>query len=79
MTTDLDGTLIDLDRVQTAIDGSKWLWTFEHTESGEPLMLRLDGPTVVLPLPVVYRDHGPLTPIPQPITAAMYRQVLEAA
>lgn len=79
MTTDLDGTLIDLDRVQLAIDGSKWLWTFEHTESGEPLMLRLDGPETVLPLPVVYRGHGPLTPVPQPTTSAMYRQVLEAA
>lgn len=78
MTTDLDGTLIDLDRAQLALDGTRWLWTFEHTDGGEPLMLRLDaGP--VLPLPVVYRDHGPLTPIPQPITAAMYRQVLEAA
>ena len=78
MTTDLDGTPVDLDRVQEALDGSRWLWTFEHTESGEPLMLRLDdGP--VLPLSVVYRDPGPLTPVPQPTTAAMYRQVLEAA
>jgi hypothetical protein len=79
VTTDLDGTLIDLDRVQLALDGTCWLWTFEHTDTDEPLMLRLDTTQTVLPLPVVYRDHGPLTPIPQPITSAMYRQVLEAA
>ncbi len=80
MTTDLDGTPVDLDRAQEAVDGSRWLWTFDHTDAGEPLMLRLDAPgAAVLPLPVVYRDHGPLTPVPQPTTAAMYRQVLEAA
>lgn len=78
MTSTLDGTVIDLDRAQLALDGTRWLWTFEHTDGGEPLMLRLDAETV-LPLPVVYRDHGPLTPVPQPTTAAMYRQVLEAA
>lgn len=80
MTTDLDGTAIDLDRVQQALDGTRWLWTFEHGDAGEPLMLRLDAQgAAVLPLSVVYRDHGPLTPVPQPTTAAMYRQVLEAA
>jgi hypothetical protein len=80
MTTLLDGTPVDLDRVQTALDGSRWLWTFEHTDSGDPLMLRLDdGGQGVLPLPEVYGQHGPLTPEPRPTTAAMYRQILEAA
>jgi hypothetical protein len=80
MTTDLDGTVIDLDRVQTALDGSRWLWTFEHTESGEPLMLRIDAHgTGILPLSVVYHDHGPVVADRQATTAAMYRQVLEAA
>ncbi|MER5694869.1 phiSA1p31-related protein [Streptomyces mirabilis] len=80
MTGFLDGTEIDLDRVQTALDGSRWLWTFEHTESGEPLMLRIDQAGAgVLPLPVVYAGHGPLLAEAQPTTAAMYRQVLEAA
>ncbi|NUP15436.1 MAG: phiSA1p31-related protein [Streptomyces sp.] len=82
MTTDLDGVEIDLKRAHVALDGTRWLWNFEHNDADEPLMLRipvLDGPAVVLPLPVVYRDHGPLTPVPQPTTAAMYRQVLEAA
>jgi hypothetical protein len=79
MTTDLDGTPIDLDRALIALDGSRWLWTFEHTESGEPLMLRIDTHgAAILPLPVVYRDHGPVIADRQPITAAMYRQVLEA-
>jgi hypothetical protein len=80
MTSFLDGVEIDLDRAQTALDGSRWLWTFEHTESGEPLMLRLDAHgAAILPLPAVYRAHGPLTPERRPTTAAMYRQVLEAA
>ncbi|AVH59917.1 MULTISPECIES: phiSA1p31-related protein [Streptomyces] len=80
MTSLLDGTVIDLDRVQVALDGSHWLWTCEHTESGEPLMLRLDRDgTGALPLADVYRIHGLLAPQAQPTTAAMYRQVLEAA
>lgn len=80
MTGFLDGIEIDLDRVQVALDGSRWLWTFEHSESGEPLMLRIDqAGTGVLPLPVVYAGHGPLLAEAQPTTAAMYRQVLEAA
>jgi hypothetical protein len=80
VTTDLDGTVIDLDRVQVALDGTSWLWTFEHTDAGDPLMLRLDDrDDTVLPLPEVYGQHGPLTPAPCPTTSAMYRQVLEAA
>lgn len=76
----LDGTEIDLDRVQIALDGSRWLWTCEHTESGEPLMQRIDqAGAPILPLPAVYAGHGPLLPQAQPTTAAMYRQVLEAA
>ncbi|MFJ4974149.1 phiSA1p31-related protein [Streptomyces coeruleorubidus] len=80
MTTDLDGTPVDLDRVQVALDGSRWLWNFEHTDAGDPLMQRLDGriPTV-LPLPTVRNAHGPVLAEQQPTTSAMYRQVLEAA
>jgi hypothetical protein len=79
VTSLLDGAVIDLDRVQVALDGSRWLWTCEHTESGDPLMLRLDAPGVPLPLPDVYAIHGPLIAATTPTTAAMYRQVLEAA
>jgi hypothetical protein len=80
MTSLLDGTLIDLDRVQVASDGSRWLWTFEHTDASQPLMLRIDerGQRTA-PLDWVVRWHGALTPQPQPTTAAMYRQVLEAS
>ncbi|MFJ7963198.1 phiSA1p31-related protein [Streptomyces sp. NPDC096324] len=80
MTILLDGTEIDLDRVQIALDGTRWLWTCEHTESGDPLMLRTGKASAgILPLPDVYAAHGPLVPVPQPTTAALYRQALEAA
>lgn len=80
MTTDLDGTAINLDRIQTALDGSRWLWTCDIGDSGHPLMLRLDAVGQgVQPLDYVVRWHGALTPETAPITAAMYRQVLEAA
>ncbi|MFE2297973.1 phiSA1p31-related protein [Streptomyces sp. NPDC059445] len=80
MTILLDGTEIDLDRVQIALDGSRWLWTHEHTESDDPLMLRVDkAGAPILPLPDVYTAHGPLVPVPRPTPAALYRQVLEAA
>ncbi|MFF4791916.1 phiSA1p31-related protein [Streptomyces sp. NPDC001276] len=76
MTSVLDGHVIDLDRVQVAVDGSRWLWTCDVSESGQPLMQRLDGGGTVLTLSEVYVQHGPLTPAPQPVTAAMCRQVL---
>ena len=80
MTIVLDGTQIDLDRAQTALDDSRWLWTCEHTESGEPLMQRIDRHgDGALPLSVVYRDHGPLAPDAVRTPAALYRQALEAA
>ncbi|MGW5636685.1 phiSA1p31-related protein [Streptomyces sp. NPDC003832] len=79
MTTDLDGTVIDLDRAQEALDGTRWLWTFELGDSGQPLMARLGQPGETVPLDYLIRWHGALTPVPQPTTAAMYRHVLEAA
>lgn len=80
MTILLDGTAIDLDRVQVALDGSRWLWTCEHTESGQPLMQRLDQPhTASAPLADVYQAHGPLAAQTAPTNAAMYRRVLEGA
>lgn len=82
MTTDLDGTPVDLDRVQIAPDGSRWLWTCDIDDAGQPLMARLDQPGQpgeTLPLDYLVRWHGPLTPDPKPTTAAMYRQILEAA
>jgi hypothetical protein len=75
VTTNLDGTAIDLDRVQIALDGTRWLWTCEHGDTDQPLMRHLGSPRV-LPLAEVYGQHGPLLPDPQPTTAALYRQVL---
>jgi hypothetical protein len=80
MTTDIDGTVIDLDRVQVALDGTRWLWNCDISDAGDPLMQRLDSrvPTV-LTLPSVLFTHGPVLAEQQPTTSAMYRQVLEAA
>jgi hypothetical protein len=80
MVATLDGTAIDLDRAQIAVDGSHWLWTCDVSDAGEPLMCRLDGPLdTVLPLSSVLLNHGPIAPERQPTTAADYRRVLEAA
>jgi hypothetical protein len=80
VTTDLDGTTVDLDRVQVALDGTRWLWTCDISDAGDPLMQRLDGPIpTVLPLPTVRNTHGPVLAEQQPTTSAMYRQVLEAS
>jgi len=79
MTTDLDGTVIDLDHAQVAVDGSRWLWTCGFTEYGDALMANLDSPHLVLPLPTVIRGHGAIAPERKPTTAAEYRRVLEAA
>jgi hypothetical protein len=80
VTTDLDGTVIDLDRVQVALDGTRWLWTCDISDAGDPLMQRLDSPVpTVLVLPSVWMTHGPVLAEQQPTTSAMYRQVLEAA
>lgn len=77
MTTELDGTVINLDRTQVTFDGSQWLWTCELTESGEPLMQRLGRPLAEpLPLSEVYGQYGPLTARREPVTAAMCQQVL---
>ena len=80
MTSLLDGIEIDLNRVPVALDGTRWLWTCEHTDSGQPLMQQLDTARAsVWPLDYLVRGHGPVLPDPTPTTAAMYRQVLEAA
>lgn len=76
----IDGTAIDLDRAVVAMDGTRWLWNQDVSPAGDFMMARLDGPDpAVLPLPVVLRGHGPVSPVRQPTTAAMYRRALEAA
>ncbi|MEU3613419.1 phiSA1p31-related protein [Streptomyces sp. NPDC006872] len=78
----LDGARINLDRVQVAADGTTWLWTCDISESGQPLMQRVDQPGQpgeTLPVDYLVRWHGPLTPQRRPTTAAMYRRVLAVA
>jgi hypothetical protein len=70
-----DGTVFDLTRTFADCTGVVWHWTGLHTDLGEPLMqsTRRDRETGVhrgaydqgaVPLPDVYRDRGPLIPIP---------------
>ncbi|MFJ9633703.1 phiSA1p31-related protein [Streptomyces sp. NPDC101175] len=81
MVSIIDGARIDLDREQIAADGTRWLWTCDISESGQPLMARTDQPGQpgeTLPLDYLTRWHGPVTPEPRPVTAAACRRVLEA-
>ncbi|KAB1146758.1 hypothetical protein F7R91_14355 [Streptomyces luteolifulvus] len=74
-----DGNAIDLGKVQVACDGTRWLWTCDFTEYGDPFMANLANPRLVLPLPTVIRGHGPIAPERHKPTTAECRQVLEAA
>lgn len=59
-----DGTVFDLDAYEwvDAI-GVPWVWSGGWSD-GEPLMRGSVADTLV-PLPDVYRDHGPLIPRPR--------------
>jgi len=77
----LDGVSIDLDRVQVAADGTEWLWSCDISDSGQPLMARVDQPGQpgeLLPLDYLARWHGAVRPRPQATTAALYRRALAA-
>lgn len=69
-----DGFEFDLDRTYADVVGVEWRWTGEWTAAGEPLMQGA-GPDSPVPLPDVYRDHGPLIAIAAPVTAALMRDV----
>ncbi|MFJ9420773.1 phiSA1p31-related protein [Streptomyces sp. NPDC101249] len=78
----IDGARINLNRAQEAADGSRWLWTCDISDSGQPLLVRIDQPGQpgeVLPLDYLIRWRGPLTPMREPVTAAQYRRALQAA
>jgi len=82
MTIIFDGACIDLDRTLVAADGTRWLWDCDITDSGQPMMARVDQPGQpgeTLPLDYLARWHGALVPAPQPTTAALYRLALRAA
>ncbi|MCP3820127.1 phiSA1p31-related protein [Streptomyces sp. A3M-1-3] len=72
-----DGTEFDLDRTYVDVVGVEWSWTGEWTEAGEPLMRGGECATLV-PLPDVYRDHGPLIPVTVGVPAGLRAAVLAA-
>lgn len=69
-----DGTEFDLDCAYVDAIGVEWRWNGQRNQAGEPLMIGA-GPETPIPLPDVYRDHGPLIPITsaRALTADMVR------
>ncbi|MGW1154543.1 phiSA1p31-related protein [Streptomyces rubiginosohelvolus] len=71
MTTYLhDGIEFDLTRSFVDVVGVEWEWRGQWNEAGEPLLVSPGLPESPVPLPDVYRDHGPLIPISPRPTAA---------
>lgn len=63
-----DGTVFDLGIQHVDVLGVVWHWTGNWTAAGEPLMASDRAAysvpdDVLVPLPDVYRDHGPLIPL----------------
>ncbi|MGW2089637.1 phiSA1p31-related protein [Streptomyces sp. NPDC001880] len=69
-----DGVTFDLDVPHADVLGVEWTWTGAWIE-GEPLMVA-PGHDMPLPLPTVYRDHGPLIALSRP-TAGQYRAAVD--
>lgn len=79
MTTyEIDGSVIDLDRVQCDVTGVEWEWTSTRDTDGVPLMQAVHGPRALVPLPDLHRDHGPLIPVAHCRPDAMWLRVLTA-
>ncbi|TXS21419.1 hypothetical protein EAO71_27350 [Streptomyces sp. ms191] len=55
--------------------GVEWRWSGQCTETGEPLLIG-SGDKTPLPLSVVYRDHGPLIPLPARPSKAMFKDAI---
>ncbi|MGW1102774.1 phiSA1p31-related protein [Streptomyces sp. NPDC002540] len=70
-----DGVTFDLDVPHADVLGVEWAWTGGWAE-GEPLMVA-PGHEMPLPLPTVYRDHGPLIPLSPRPTAGQYRAAVD--
>ncbi|MFF1650190.1 phiSA1p31-related protein [Streptomyces sp. NPDC058240] len=74
-----DGVTFDLDVPLADVLGVEWIWTGGWAD-GEPLLAcrsdRADCQTA-LPLPTVYRDHGPLIPLTPRPTADQYRAAVD--
>lgn len=78
MTTfEYDGTVFDLTRSFVDVLGVEWEWHGQWTDSGEPLLVSPGLPDSPVPLPDVYRDHGPLIPVSPRPSAAQYRAAID--
>ncbi|MFI9618065.1 phiSA1p31-related protein [[Kitasatospora] papulosa] len=56
--------------------GVEWEWAGAWTAAGEPLM-RTHGVTMLVSLPDVYKQHGPLIPIHPRPSAAQYKAAID--
>ncbi|GHH58083.1 phiSA1p31-related protein [Streptomyces candidus] len=77
-----DGHWFDLTCTYVDTAGVEWRWTGKWTDGAppEPLMQstyhgKFDADSAV-PLPTVYRDHGPLIKVLAPVSAAALRAAL---
>jgi hypothetical protein len=78
MTTfEYDGSVFDLTRSFVDVLGVEWEWRGQWTASGEPLLVSPGLPESPVPLPDVYRDHGPLITINPRPSAAQYRAAVD--
>ncbi|MFC9987805.1 phiSA1p31-related protein [Streptomyces globisporus] len=72
-----DGVVFDLTRSFVDVVGVEWEWRGQWNEAGEPLLVSPGLPDSPVPLPDVYRDHGPLIPISPRPSAAQYRAAVD--
>ncbi|MEV7654585.1 phiSA1p31-related protein [Streptomyces anulatus] len=72
-----DGAVFDLTRSFVDVLGVEWEWHGQWTDSGEPLLVSPGLPDSPVPLPDVYRDHGPLITINPRPSAAQYRAAVD--
>ncbi|NUV65725.1 hypothetical protein G6W57_01165 [Streptomyces sp. CAI-121] len=72
-----DGVVFDLTRSFVDVVGVEWEWRGQRNEAGEPLLVSPVLPESPVPLPDVYRDHGPLIPISPRPSAAQYRAAVD--
>ncbi|MFI2354754.1 phiSA1p31-related protein [Streptomyces anulatus] len=65
-----DNIIFDLTRSFVDVIGVEWEWRGQWTASGEPLLVSPGMRGSPVPLPDVYRDHGPLIPVSRRPSAA---------
>ncbi|MEU0659563.1 phiSA1p31-related protein [Streptomyces lavendulocolor] len=73
-----DGVVFDLDCGFVDVVGIEWRWSGGYSPAGEPLLVGGVGQSTGVPLPDVYRDHGPLIPLPAALTARLRKAVVSA-